>query len=89
VNLINEKQIKLVYVNGTSEVVDIKDIGLSDKNLHKFQSQSTLDLILEVNKEEKKNEVFLRIRAWNEVCFADLDILLAIINKNIKKLSTE
>jgi hypothetical protein len=93
VNLLNEKQVKFIYINGKTEIVDIKDIELGEKNQLRFQNENpnatAFDIILNVKKDGKNKEVYLRFKALNEICFADLDILIPIINKNINKLSTE
>lgn len=91
INLLNEKQVKFTYINGRSEIIDIKDIELSEKNYLKFKYENpkatAFDIILNTKKDGKNKEVYLRFKALNEVCFVDLDILVPIINKNIYELS--
>ena len=87
INLINESEVKVIYTNGEIRVVKIKDIRVSE--LFDFSSVNLpyrKEIYLIIGGKETAKLAF---NVYYKICFVDLNILLAIINKKVEQLTTE
>lgn len=87
ITLINEHQVRIVYLSGESEVVEIKNISLSRYPPEDFRGTGlTIQIKLGPKKTAiivlKNNFPFDKFNAY-----AELELLLGILNKKTKKLS--
>lgn len=86
INLVNESEVRVLYTNGETRVVKIADIRSSE--LFDFTNVNLTyrkEIYLAIGKETAK----LAFNVYNKICFVDVNLLLAIINKKVEKLTTE
>jgi hypothetical protein len=87
ITLINEHQIKIVFVGGRASIVEIKNIGIT--RVHSSESKGVgITLNLKYNNFERGVLILKNSYPYDKVTsFADLNLLMGILNKKTKKIN--
>jgi hypothetical protein len=87
IKLINECEVKIIYISGETDKVHISDIKLISNLNNSDTNKGIYDLTLQVKNEIKP--VFLRLRSLDAVCFAEIETLFSVISPKIHTLSSK